>query len=315
MRHRTVWAATAAIVATALLVSCSSASDNTSELRTVRDETGQVQVPAEPARVFGMYTSDLDMAITLGLPLAPVQSIRAGSVSFPDFLPADALDGVQTLVNYPEFDFEAIASAAPDVILNGLGYEGGPDAERLTQIAPTFTYDGFSGDWLEKFELVAEAFDRTAQYQQYVDTLDARFADLRALLDGGEKPTVLYGWANTEGGAGFYGPDAGGSPFVDALGKVGLSTTAAATEPWTELAQENLNQLADVDILIFAVETSADVEELVRRVNSDPVWAALPAVRDGQVYTVSNELSYASPYAELAFLDEFERILTEWKNR
>lgn len=50
----------------------------------------------------------------------------------------------------------------------------------------------------------------------------------------------------------------------------------------------------------------------MRKLRVDPVWSRLPAVQSGNIITVSNELSYASPNAQLAFLDELEAAVTAW---
>jgi ABC-type Fe3+-hydroxamate transport system substrate-binding protein len=49
---------------------------------------------------------------------------------------------------------------------------------------------------------------------------------------------------------------------------------------------------------------------VLARVRKDPIWSKLPAVRDGHVVAVNNELSYASPHAHLTFLDEVQESLT-----
>lgn len=309
---RAVSAVAAVIVAGAAIAGCGSDSPAAqSALVSMSSERGMVEIPGDPERLFGMYTSDLDIAITLGLPLAPVQSIRNGSDAFPDFLPADKLTGITALVNYPDFNYEAIAAADPDVILNSLGFEGGPDLGNLGKIAPTFTYDGFKGNWLDKFKLVAEAFDKTEQYDEYIVKLNARYDDLRAQLAGAELPVVLYGGPNPDGGAGFYG-SANSAPVMNTMRELGMVAPGGATDRWVELSDENLLQVANADIIIVPVEATEDQAAALKQINDNPTWQALPAVQAGQVYAVNNELSYSSPYAELAFIDEFERILAEW---
>ncbi len=164
-------AAVAALASAALLISGCATTDASasakSETRTVTSEVKEVNMPAEPKKALGMYTTDLDMLITLGIPLASQQPIRdSGYTGFPSFFDQEALKGITPFTNYPEFNFEAILKAQPDVILNGLGYDKELDG-KLSDIAPTYTFNGFDGsDWRTKFKTVAEAFGKTEQYRR-----------------------------------------------------------------------------------------------------------------------------------------------------
>lgn len=79
---------------------------------------------------------------------------------------------------------------------------------------------------------------------------------------------------------------------------------------WTEISHEKITELADADLLMIAVETDTDQQAVLARVRKDPIWSRLPAVRDGHVVAVNNELSYASPHAHLTFLDVVQESLT-----
>lgn len=278
--------------------------------RTVTDPSGEtVQIPANAQRVFGMYTTDLDYAITLELGLAPVQTIRQGSVGFPDFFPQGPLAGVEKLVNYPDPQYEKIAAAAPDVIVNGLGYEGGPDATKLAAIAPTFTYNGFDGDWRDDFTALGAAFGKEDVAEAFLRQVNSRTAEVKTKVAAlGESPVVAYGWANEDGSGGFNGsaPTTLGTQVFD---EVGISSPKAVGKEWTEISHEKIAELSDVDLIMIAVETDTDQQAVLNRVRKDPIWAQLPAVKAGHLVAVNNELSYASPHAQLTFLDVVEKNL------
>ena len=263
-------------------------------------------MPTEPRRVFGMYTTDLDYALALGLPIAPVQAIRNGSVGLPDFFPQEELGDVEFFVNYPEYNWERIASIDADLILNGLGYDGGPDVERLNEIAPTYTFNGFGGDWRDDFTAMGEAFGREAEAATFLEQLDERTDELRAIVPEGL--TVAFGWYNPDGGGGFVGPQLDSLQGV-IFDDLGIAVPALVTEPWTEIAQEQMLEMTDADLFIVAVETAEDADATLAAVREDPVWSALPAVQAGNLVAMNNELSYASPSAHLQFLDELADVL------
>jgi iron complex transport system substrate-binding protein len=288
----------------------SSSAEPSASPRTVTDPSGKtVVIPSDAQRVFGMYTTDLDYALTLELGLAPVQSIRQGSVGFPDFFPQAPIAGIEPLVNYPDPQFEKIAGAAPDVIVNGLGYEGGPDAAKLSAIAPTFTYNGFDGDWRDDFTALADAFGKEQVAEEFLQQVSARTAEVKSKVDSlGEAPVVAYGWANEDGSGGFNGsaPTTLGAQIFD---EVGITSPKAVGKEWTEISHEKIAELDDVDLIMIAVETDTDQQAVLDRVKKDPIWSQLPAVRAGRLVAVNNELSYASPHAHLAFLDVVEKNL------
>src|SRR5690606_38312803 len=81
--------------------------------------------------VLGFYTTDIDILVTLGFTaLAPSQPVRVGYDAWPNYFPAEALNGIEPFANFPEFNYEAVLAAGPDFILNGLAYDEST-AERL----------------------------------------------------------------------------------------------------------------------------------------------------------------------------------------
>ena len=126
---------------------------------TVKAEFGEVELPTDPQAALGMYTTDVDILITLGYPFAKSQPIRgdSGYTTFPSYFPQAELAGVTPFANYPDFNYEKILAAQPDFILNGLGYDKKTD-ERLKEIGATYTVNAFDGrNWREHFKGTAAA--------------------------------------------------------------------------------------------------------------------------------------------------------------
>ena len=53
----------------------------------MQTDFGTVTLPTDPQAALGMYTTDIDMLITLGIPLAASQPIRGGYTHYPSFFP------------------------------------------------------------------------------------------------------------------------------------------------------------------------------------------------------------------------------------
>jgi iron complex transport system substrate-binding protein len=114
--------------------------------------------------------------------------------------------GLEPLVNYPEPQFENIAAAAPDVIVNGLwAMRGGSDAAKLAATAPTFTYHGFDGDWRDDFTALAKAFGQEQVAEEFLQRVSARTAEVQRKVDALGEAVVAYGWTNADGSGGFNG--------------------------------------------------------------------------------------------------------------
>ena len=101
----------AALGASLLLTSCgagAAAQDQApapAEAQTISisNEFGTAEVPADPQRALGFYTTDTDILITLGIKLADQQPIRGdnGFTTFPDFFPQEALGGREAVRELP----------------------------------------------------------------------------------------------------------------------------------------------------------------------------------------------------------------------
>jgi len=300
------------VAAAALLAGCASSSADTpaaAATREVQTEFGPVTLPTDPQAALGMYTTDIDMLITLGIPLAASQPIRGGYTEYPAFFPQQELADVTTFENYPEFNFEKILQAQPDLILNGLGYE--PDVvKRLPEIAPTFSIDMFDGsDWREKFITIAQAFDRVPQQQAWTAAYDARIAEVKEkLAAAGVSPVV--------GGVGYWE----GKVSVDCYGvpclvfrDLGLTITPLADGEGSQLSSEQVDQLAGVELAFMSVgegaEGQAQLDADLAELGKNALWASLPFVTANAIHRYDMEMVYGSPSGQMAFLDEVEQAL------
>ncbi|MCU1518733.1 MAG: ABC-type Fe3+-hydroxamate transporter, extracellular iron-siderophore binding protein [Pseudarthrobacter sp.] len=266
-------------------------------------------MPAAPKAALGMYTTDLDILITLGIPLAKSQPIRDdGYTSFPYFFDQAALEGITPFNNYPEFNYEAILTAQPDVILNGLGYEKDLDA-KLSEIAPTYTFNGFDGsDWRTKFKTVAEAFGKTDEYNDWMAKYQSKVDDIKKrLAEAGKNPVVgPIDYYENQVSATCYGTPC--LVFKD----LGLRITPLTDGEGTYLSTEQLEQLNDVDVAFTTAvpETDTGVDgDAFTPLEGNKLWTALPFVANQEIHTYDLEMLYGSPSGQYAFLETVEKAL------
>lgn len=318
---RTSAALAAAGVAALLLAACSTTSDASTSTadatagssaeattRTVESEFGEVTLPTDPQAALGMYTTDLDMLITLGVPLAQSQPIRDNGYStFPSFFDQEALEGITPFTNFPEFSYESILAAQPDLIVNGLGYDESIGT-KLAEIAPTYSFNGFDGsDWRVKFEALAEALGRTAEHDAWTERYQAKVDDIRARLDeAGLDPVV--------GSVGVDGDQVTvscyGTPCL-VFDDLGLDITPLSDGEGATLSFEEVGQLDGIDAVFTSMAPGDDgtYGDAFEALAGNAVWQQLPFVTEGQIFTSDLEMVYGSPSGQYAFLEEVEKAL------
>lgn len=283
---------------------------------TVKAEFGEVVLPADPQAALGMYTTDVDILITLGVPLAKSQPIRGdgGYTTFPAYFSADALAGVTPFANFPDFNYEKILAARPDFILNGLGYDAKTD-ERLKEIGPTYTLNAFDGrNWREHFKETAVALGRRAQYDAWFAKYQARVAQVQAVIGDRAKDVVVAPvsyWEGKVASSCYTGLEC--QTFED----LGLPVFPGAKEKkgdGVSLSSENLDRLKSVQYAFMPVGAGeAGQKEFATTTDTlgkNKLWAALPFVADKRLIPYEMEMTYGSPSAQLAFLDVIEKAFT-----
>jgi iron complex transport system substrate-binding protein len=284
--------------------------------RTVTSPFGEVTLPTAPGKAFGMYTTDVDILVWLGYPLATTQPIRGdnGYTSLPCFFPNAQLSGITYFANYPEFNYEQILLAEPDFILNGLGYDAAVN-ERLPQIAPTYSVDAFDGrSWRDHFKETAEALVRPERYQLWVDTYEARLAEVKEEIKANADAVVApFGYWNGVFASGCYvGVEC--SVFRD-LGLTIFEGSMANDGSGVELSPEEVGQFAPIDFAFTGIGVGDDGvkahEELMAEAAKNPVWTELGFVKDGHVVTYDLEIAFGSPSGQLAFLEVVAKALSE----
>lgn len=312
-RTKTMSAAVAALASAALLLSGCATTDASanekSETRTVTSEARELSIPTEPTKALGMYTTDLDMLITLGIPLANQQPIRdSGYSGFPYFFDQKALEGITPFTNYPEFNFEAILKAQPDVILNGLGYDKELDG-KLNDIAPTYTFNGFDGsDWRTKFKTVAEAFGKTGEYQAWMDKYQAKVDDVKKRLADAGKSNLVVGpvdYYQDQVSVSCYG-----TPCL-VIKDLGLKISPLADGEGVKLSAEQLEQLNGIDVVITTEVPESDGAnpDAFAPLADNKLWTSLPFVANKEIHTYDLEMIYGSPSGQYALLEKIEKAL------
>jgi iron complex transport system substrate-binding protein len=282
----------------------------------VESPFGETRIPTAPAAALGMYTTDVDILVWLGFPLARQQPIRGdnGYETFPCFFPQQPLEGIATFTNYPDYNYEQILLAQPDFILNGLGYDKTVN-ERLPQIAPTYSVDAFDGrSWQEHFRETAEALGRPERYQAWLDIYEKRIAEVREAIraNAGAVVAPVGYWDGTFNSSCYAGVEC--TVFRD----LGLTIFDGATQDngnGIEMGSEDVGQLKDLDYAFTVVGVGeqglAEHQALMAEAARNPLWSQLDFVKQQHIIPFEMEMVYGSPSGQLAFLEVVAKALSK----
>lgn len=315
----------------ALLASCAAdttadAGGGSDDTTTVEHALGTTEVPAHPERVAAVGWGNHDTALALGI--APVGvddqtwsmdgsdglgiyewSLDAyAELGAEDPVIFDTTDGV---------DFEAIADAAPDVIIaaqSGLSEE---DYATLSEIAPVVAHPGvpWLTGWRESIALNSEALGMKAEGEELIADLEQQIADATAEAGFEGKTAAFFSFNEADlSTTSVYTDGDVRSAFLGDLGfdmpQVAIDAAESGTF-YADIAADNADQLADVDVIV-----SYGHESLLEALQADPLWSTVPAVQNGAVVTVGagEPLSGAVSATALSIpwmLDEYVGLLSD----
>ena len=268
----------------------------------VQHAMGETKVPGQARRPFTLTTDALDDALALD-----VRPRRAAlpAARLPAYLRSRAR-GVQVTAPVTGLDLAAVEAADPDVIL-GSKERQRRLYHRLSRIAPTVMSEGGGGEWKLNLRSHGEALGRTNDAEKLLIDWDRRTGRLRRSL--GERAArtevsvvrVLPNGLRTAGLESFAGK---------VLADVGLARPASQDRPGeSQPASLDRPGTLDGDVVLLSVAPGGDAAR--RRLEGDPRWRRLRAVRDGRVARVDDDVWWApgGVLAARAALRELERAV------
>jgi iron complex transport system substrate-binding protein len=252
--------------------------------RSVRHAMGETKFKEAPARVVALDTGEMDAVVNLGL--KPVGIIEWAGASMPDYLKS-GLVGANIVGTIAEPDIEAIAALNPDLLLtNKQRHEA--IFSTLSAVAPV-VYGARAGlVWRHNFELYAKALGREEQGAAIVKSYEDRVRDQNQRLPS-PRPAVsvvrvrenqtlsYYQRANFLGGIltdlGFPRP---ASQNVDDFGL-------------NEQSLETIGEFGGGDVIVLSV-IGGEGNQLADQLKASALWRQLPAVREGRVLEVDDNV-------------------------
>jgi len=257
---------------------------------TVEHRFGTTTVEQEPQRIAVVGLTEQDTVLALGFkPIATTEWYGDQPHAVWPWARKLLGDAKPTVLQMRDgFDFEQIASLAPDLIIGTNAGMRERDYEKLSKIAPTIASPKDSPDyfsrWDRQVELVAAALGKPEEGEALIRRVKDRYAAAAAEHPDFEGKTATFSQNGFYDGLIYVYPEGVNTEFLTYLGfEMNPEITALAEQPGTQvgISAERLDTL-DADVIVFATEKPADVGRLFE----EPTFGLLDAVKgDRAVYT------------------------------
>ncbi|TSI07685.1 ABC transporter substrate-binding protein [Lysinibacillus sp. BW-2-10] len=224
------------------------------------------------------------------------------------------MEGVTSVGTEGEPSLETIASLEPDLIIgNKMRHE--KIYEQLNTIAPTVFAEDLRGDWKKNFELYSKAVNKEAEGKTVIEDFDTRVKDLQSKLgDQLQKEVSIVRFM--AGDVRIYHKDSFSGVILEQLG-----FARPESQNVNDFAEKNVTKervpAMDGDIIFyFSYETGdGEATKLEEEWINDPLFKNLNAVKEGNIYKVSDSIwnTAGGVVAANLMLDDIETYFLEEK--
>lgn len=195
-------------------------------------------------------------------------------------------------------DYEAVANTRPDVILAAYSGLTKEQYDQLSRIAPVVAYPEkpWSTSLEDMVEMDAKALGRSADGKKLADDLDAQIEAAAAKHPGLEDKAAMFAYVDPKdlSKVGFYTPL---DPRAMLLEKVGMKTPKVVEDGvnsgtfFSTVSAENSDRFSDVDVM---VTYAPDAKAALDTVRGNPLWAAMPVVKNGAIAVLEDDTPLAA---------------------
>lgn len=281
-----------AAVAVFALTACSAPAggDTADDKRVYESEFGDVELPANIERIVSVDFYTPAALIDLGvMPVGVVNTYftdTEGAAIPVQYSSAIADADVASIGEYYELNLEAVAKAAPDVIIATSDFLplDDPLREELEKVAPIITFQARDGEsWRTRATELAKILDKEDVLKPLVDKYDERRDEIKeqyADILADQSVAVFVPFADEWG---TYGDAHFSTPILRDLGatfreQADDEINEAKFPNW--FSYENIDRLSNTDAILL----NNHDEEVLAALDANTIWQNLPAVQNGMVF-------------------------------
>ncbi len=309
-RRRMLLGTTGVVLALAM-TACSSGGDGESSDAagvTVSSKFGEAVVPADPQRVVSVGYNDQDTLLALGTVPVGVFDWYGNQPDATWPWAHDLLGGANpTIVGTANtgLSVEKVASANPDLIVGTYSGLSQGEYDKLSALAPTVAqpkeFADYGVPWQDQTRIIGKALGRSEKADELVASVQQQFTDVSAANPQFQGKTVIVGALKGPGQFGVYGPEDPKVRFFTELGFVNPPVTQQITDTnFAPISTEQLT-LANADLLVWYAGGGFG-DKLRAELANTPVYAELPAVKEGRVIILEDEAAEAMTWSTVLSL-------------
>lgn len=276
------------------------------ETKVVRDQFGEVTIPAHPQNMLVFDSIYAEYLIEMGV--IPQMVIFVPEVE-PEYRASYFEEhGVQMIeAEQYQYNYEQLLALSPDMIITvGEGMDKGAYDE-LTKIAPTVALESNS-EMKQAMPKLATLFDKTEESVKVLAEFDekAKQAQQKIAQAIGDKTVLVLRVEHNR--YRFMGPKGGSSSvfFYDILGLNSPEVIKDSTDWFSQFSLEFLPEM-NPDYIFLEDRTlkGYDTKESMDNLKESKVWASLNAVKDNHVFPLktSDFVTGVGPIGSAKLLD------------
>ena len=266
---------------------------------TMKHAYGETIIKEKPEKIVTLNWNNADSVLALGLVPVGTSKMNWGSVTSKGLLPWTekkfeelGVDNPNVFNDLDGYDYEAIAGAAPDIIVAPYSGMDEKEYERLSEIAPTIPFKdiAWKTTWREQLLEASEAVGMKDEGKKLVEETEKFIKDNVAKYPNlsGKSVALCYIDAADLSKFSVYrtiDPRAGylvdmGFAFPEKVEAQANDKDSFYVQISSELAVETLS---DLDIII----TYGD-DKTLDAIKNDAIFSKIPAVKEGRVVVLDN---------------------------
>ena len=284
----------------------------TGRTRTVTHAQGETEMPARAERIVSISISATGPLLAAGAPVVGSQGSTdlTGDPSgfFSAYANVAQERGVELLYDGFEPNLEAIAATEPDAIIGTADdAAGGPSIDvydELSTIAPTALFNFAGKSWQAIMLEVAGAVGYMDGAQNQLDEYEALEREVAARIMLPPQPTSLV--TKTAADPNFYliPPDFSTARVLAGIGfDIIIPPNYEADSRFVPVSNELITEEIIGRTLLYIEVPGA---ETLAELQQQPLWAQVPAIRDGHAYALPVQAVRPDPYVAPAMLRDLQ---------
>ncbi len=281
------------LVATSVFGAGQSFADTGVWPRTIRHESGDLQIPSRPMRIVSTSPSLTGILLAIDAPVIASAAATKSRLTddkgfFSQWAKVADERGVEVLYPNLNFDLEAIIGMDPDLLIvsaNGGDSASQHYAELTAQKIPTLVVSYANHSWQETATELGKALGIEAEAAVAIARFDADARTVASTIAVPKEPVSIVGY-NVGGSYSVARPESAQAQVLELLGfKVSglpdaLQSKVTRRSDFEFISRENMPAAVETDHVFLLSATEEDVNAFV----ADPLLANRAAVRNGRVH-------------------------------